>query len=183
MLPRKCCHANVATCLVLPGRAFIRRDRRLPALETHVQLGTATRSHPPSGPGRRQSEDERPGLAAAPARQQPPARGPLVPPQRRAHQSGPVLLRPRGRPPPLQTIRRAAAPDPRGADGLHPPPLGAQEGRALIAARRQLSPSWARPSSATSTRSGWPTSPSASRARGSAAATPGGPTCARTSCP
>ena len=35
---------------------------------------------------------------------------------------------------------RGAAPHPRGADGLHPPPLGGQEGRALIAARRQLPP-------------------------------------------
>ena len=37
-------------------------------------------------------------------------------------------------------VGRGAAPHPRGADGLHPPPLGGQEGRALIAARRQLPP-------------------------------------------
>ena len=39
---------------------------------------------------------------------------------------------------PLEAVRRGAAPHPRGAHGLHPPLLGAQEARALPAARRQL---------------------------------------------
>ena len=38
---------------------------------------------------------------------------------------------------PLEAVRRGAAPHPRGAHGLHPPLLGAQEARALPAARQQ----------------------------------------------
>ena len=106
--------------------SFIRRNYRLPALENHHV----------ERPGRRQREDECPELAAAPPREQPPPRGPTLPPQRRAHKSGAVLLRPCGRSPRGSSTRSS----PLIREGPTDYILLCSGTRALPAARRQLPP-------------------------------------------